>query len=46
MVADRTTCRSAQSAVVARHMARDAANYGSFDAAFGVCRTNVCQADR
>lgn len=36
VVADRASCRSAYNAVLTRHMAHDAADYGTFDAAFGV----------
>jgi hypothetical protein len=36
VVADRASCRSAYNAVVTRHMADAAADYGAFDAAFGI----------
>jgi len=46
MVADRTPCRSARNAVMTRHVAHDAADYGAFDTAFGVRWINGGQAHR
>jgi hypothetical protein len=46
MVADRTSHRSTCNAVVTRHVARDTADYGAFDTAFGVGRIRSCQAER
>jgi hypothetical protein len=46
MVADRASDGCAYNAVVTRDVARRAAHYCTFDAAFGVRRINGCQADR
>lgn len=45
MVADRASCRSTRDAV-AYHVARDTADYGAFDTAFSVRRTNRYRAKR
>jgi hypothetical protein len=46
MVADRASDGCAYNAVVTRDVARRAAHYCTFDAAFGVRRIDGCQANR